>query len=145
MIGIPGTLFGWLKYFLYSKGVWSCCTKNRFHKVVFMHRDHASKLSRFPELYIRKHYTRWLVHVTEFMRWRHSKAPIDDVTSDLTRKPFPWFARIPPGKTFVFLQPARKCTQSYHDSASFCPAKHDVYSVFFSTEGGLNVTSSIVV
>ena len=28
--------------------------------------------------------------------------------------------------------------QSYHDYASFCPAKHDVYSVL-STEGGLNV------
>ena len=43
-----------------------------------------------------------------------------------------------PGKTFLFLQPARKYTQSYHDYASFCQTKHDVYSVL-STEGGLNV------
>ena len=43
-------------------------------------------------------------------------------------------AHIPPGKTFVFWQPARKCMKSYHDYASFCPAKHVVYSVL-STEG----------
>ena len=63
--------------------------------------------------------------------WRHSKT-------------ITWFARIPPGKTFVFWQPARKCMQSYHDYASFCPAKHDVYSVF-STEGGLNVNIGHIV
>ena len=58
--------------------------------------------------------------------WRHSKT-------------ITWFARIPPAcKTFVFRQPARKWMQSYHDYASSCPAKHDVYSVL-STEGGLNV------
>ena len=51
--------------------------------------------------------------------WRHSKT-------------ITWFARVPPGKTFVFWQPARKCMQSHHDYASFCPAKHDVYSVFFN-------------
>ena len=43
-------------------------------------------------------------------------------------KTITWFARIPPGKTFVFWEP----------DASFCLAKHDVYSVL-STEGGLNV------
>ena len=48
--------------------------------------------------------------------WRHSKT--------ITQ-----FARIPPGKTFVFWQPARKCLQSYHDYAYFCPAKHEVYIV----------------
>ena len=52
--------------------------------------------------------------------------------------------RIPPGKTFVFWQPARKCMQSYHDYVSFCPAKHDVYSVL-STEGGLNVNIGHIV
>ena len=55
-----------------------------------------------------------------------------------------WFARIPLGKTFVFWQPARKCMQFYHDYASFCPAKHDVYSVL-STEGGLNVNIGHIV
>ena len=34
--------------------------------------------------------------------------------------------------------------QSYHDYASFCPAKHDVYSVL-STEGGLNVNIGHIV
>ena len=34
--------------------------------------------------------------------------------------------------------------QSYHDYDSFCPAKHDVYSVF-STEGGLNVNIGHIV
>ena len=34
--------------------------------------------------------------------WRHSKT-------------ITWFARIPPGETFVFWQPVRKCMQSYHD------------------------------
>ena len=59
-------------------------------------------------------------------------------------KTITWFARIPPGKTFVFWQPARKCTQSYYDCATQCPAKHDVYSVL-STEGGLNVNIGHVV
>ena len=34
--------------------------------------------------------------------------------------------------------------QSYHDYASFCQAKHDVYSVL-STEGGLIVNISHIV
>ena len=46
--------------------------------------------------------------------------------------------------TFVFWQPARKCTQSYSDYATQCPAKHDVYSVL-STEGGLNVNIGHIV
>ena len=69
---------------------------------------------------------------------------IDDVTSGVTRKAITRLARISPGKTFVFWQPARKCMQSYHDYASFCPAKHDIYSVL-STEGGLNVNISHIV
>ena len=44
----------------------------------------------------------------------------------------------------MFWQPARKYTQSYHDYASFCPAKHDVYSVL-STEGSLNVNISHII
>ena len=44
----------------------------------------------------------------------------------------------------MFWQPAGKCKQSYHDYASFCPAKHDVYSVL-STEGGLNVNMGHIV
>ena len=55
---------------------------------------------------------------------------VDDVTSASYR--------ILPSKTFVFWQTARNRVQSYHDYASFCPTKHDVYSVW-STEGGLNV------
>ena len=44
----------------------------------------------------------------------------------------------------MFWQPARKCTQSYYDYATQCPAKHDVYSVL-STEGGLNVNMGHIV
>ena len=66
-----------------------------------------------------------------------------DVTSDVTRKP-KHDSRAPPGNTFVFWQPARKCMHSNHDYVSFCPAKHDVYSVF-STEGGLNVNVGHIV
>ena len=53
-------------------------------------------------------------------------------------------ARIPTGKTFVFWQPARKYTQSYHDYASFCPAKYHFYSVL-STKGALNVNIGHIV
>ena len=73
---------------------------------------------------------------TEYRRcdlWRHSKT-------------ITWFARIPPGKTFVFWQPAtfRKWMQCYRDYSSFCSVKHDVYSVL-STEGGLNVNIGNIV
>ena len=63
---------------------------------------------------------------------------------DVYRRHSKTIARTTLGKTFVFWQPARKFLQSYHDYASFCPAKHDKYSVM-STEGGLNVNISHIV
>ena len=91
--------------------------------------SHEKIVKSMHNLYV--HVISWKGRYRRCDLWRHSKT-------------ITWFARIPPGKTFVFWQPARKGMQSYHDKASFCPTKHDVYSVL-STEGSLNVNVGHIV
>ena len=78
-----------------------------------------------------------------FLVYFNSLHCIDDVTSDDTRKPLHDSRTYRRAKPLCFGSQHRNM-QSYHDYASFCLAKHDVYSVL-SREGGLNVNVGHIV
>ena len=92
--------------------------------------------------------SQWIIFCKQFFRvmflvYFNSLHCIDDVTSDDTRKPLHDSRTYPRAKPLCFGSQHRNM-QSHHDYASFCLAKHDVYSVL-SREGGLNVNVGHIV